>query len=49
VVYYPLDEAGNRLEKKFPIEWDESRMLYFSSTNKTIWYEIIVSSKEFTK
>jgi hypothetical protein len=41
VVYYPLDEAGNRTVKKTPINGSDFIRLDFSAGDKTIWYEII--------
>jgi hypothetical protein len=46
VVYYPLDEAGNRISELFPTRWKDSLVLYFSSTNKTVWYEIVVKQTQ---
>jgi hypothetical protein len=42
VVYYSLDEQGNRVNELFPTEQNDSLILSFSSSNKTVWYEIVV-------
>jgi hypothetical protein len=45
VVYYALDEAGNRVKELLPIGLEDSLVLYCSPENKTIWYEIVISPK----
>jgi hypothetical protein len=46
VVYYVLDEAGNRIKELSAVEHDDSRLLYLLSENKTIWYEIVEKQGE---
>jgi hypothetical protein len=47
LVYYPLDEAGNRKEELSPAVWGDSQVLYLSSEYQTIWYEIVVKQGVF--
>ena len=42
VVYYPLDETGDRIVEKYSVTHDDFKMLYFHSADKTIWYEIVI-------